>query len=260
MSDIPPYGKAMTMGIIPGNDHQAVLSLREDYWKRLMQVYLASVAFVDDQIGKILDSPEANGLSGDTNIVLTSDHRQNFGEKVNWRKMCLWEKSTRVPLIVRVSGQSEGASCSAAVSLLDTYRTLAGLCDLSVESGIDGMDLSPLIEDPNMNWDHPVLTVWRYGNFAVRSNHWRYIQYRDGTEELYDHRYDPLERLNVIGHDVHREKIERFRTLIPTEYAIPFGQTEWTGDELDELVTEWGRNGEPAWMTNPDPVEDRELI
>ena len=100
MTDIPDYGKAMALGFIPGGDHNAVKELGEDYWKELIQGYLASIAFVDDQVGRVLNALEASGKADNTWIFLTSDHGQNFGEKENWRKMCLWDESTRTPLII----------------------------------------------------------------------------------------------------------------------------------------------------------------
>lgn len=249
MRDIPSYGLAMTMGSILGGDHKAVVALGENYWKKLIQGYLASIAFVDAQVGKILDAIDQTGLANNTIVMLLSDHGQNFGEKANWRKMCLWEESTRVPFIIRPPIQKQaGQRCDSAVNLLDISHTLSKLCDIPVHPANDGRDLSPLLDDPHRRWDHPVLIGWRYRNFAVRSNRWRYIRYRDGQEEVYDHRSDPLERNNLIAKSKNDAGVKRLRMMIPQQVALPIGMTNWSGDELDKHLENWRRNGRPKWF------------
>ncbi len=253
MKDIPLYGKAMTMGIIPGGDHGAVLSLGDTFWKELIQGYLASIAFVDAQVGLVLDAIENNGLSNNTLIILTSDHGQNLGEKSNWRKMSLWEESTRVPFIVSSGSiKSKGEQVNAAVSLLDVYPTLVSYLKLPQQSHLDGHDLTPLLNNPNMSWDKPSLIAWRYKNFAVRSNRYRYIQYRDGTEELYDHVNDPLEQINLAGKIEANNVITKLKQYIPSNVALPHDKDIWQGDVLDKFISDWQKNGQPTWLNPAD--------
>ena len=249
MKDIPLYGKAMSMGIIPGGDHGAVLSLGNTFWKELIQGYLASIAFVDAQVGLVLDAIEKNELSDNTLIILTSDHGQNLGEKSNWRKMSLWEESTRVPFIVSSGAlKNKGEQVNSAVSLLDIYPTLVSYLNLPQQSHLDGQDLTPLFTDTKASWDHPSLISWRYKNFAVRSNRYRYIQYRDGSEELYDHVNDPLEQINLAGKIEVSNVINKLKQYIPRDVALPHDKDTWQGDVLDEFIGNWQKNGQPAWL------------
>lgn len=249
MKDIPLYGKAMAMGIIPGGDHGVVLSLGNTFWKELIQGYLASIAFVDAQVGLVLDAIEKNELSDNTLIVLTSDHGQNLGEKSNWRKMSLWEESTRVPFIVSSGAlKNKGEQVNVAVSLLDIYPTLVSYLNLPPQNHLDGNDLTPLLNNPYMNWDKPALIAWRYKNFAVRSNRYRYIQYRDGTEELYDHVNDPLEQINLAGKIEANNVITKLKQYIPSDVALPHDKDAWQGDVLDEFISDWQKNGQPVWL------------
>ena len=251
MKDIPLYGKAMAMGIIPGGDHGAVLSLGDTFWKELIQGYLASITFVDAQVGLVLDAIENNGLSNNTLIILTSDHGQNLGEKSNWRKMSLWEESTRVPFIVSSGAiKSKGEQVNAAVSLLDIYPTLVSYLNLPQQNHLDGQDLTPLLKDTKASWDHPSLISWRYKNFAVRSNRYRYIQYRDGAEELYDHINDPLEQNNLAGMIEAINVINKLKQYIPSNVALPHDKAIWLGDGLDKFLSDWQKNGEPAWFNS----------
>ena len=78
------------------------------------------------------------------------------------------------------------------------YPTLVELCGLPVKSGLDGTSLVSLLEKPGADWELPAITTFVQNNHAVRSVHWRYIRYSDGSEELCDHRKDPQEWNNLV--------------------------------------------------------------
>ncbi len=78
-------------------------------WKPLVRAYLASTSFVDSQVGRVLDALEASGQAGKTVVVLLSDHGWHLGEKGISGKNTLWDRSTRVPLIVAGPGVQAGA-------------------------------------------------------------------------------------------------------------------------------------------------------
>ena len=97
-------------------------------WKPLVRAYLASVSFVDSQVGRVLDALAASGLEKNTIVVLWSDHGWHLGEKGITGKNSLWERSTRVPLIFAGPGIAAGAKCTRPAELLDLYPTLLELC------------------------------------------------------------------------------------------------------------------------------------
>ena len=108
---------------------------REEALKRFIQAYLASVASVDEQIGRILDVVDNSPLKDNTIIIFTSDHGWGMGEKDYVYKNSLWQESTQVPLIVRAPGiSSENTDCDQPVSLIDLYPTLIDLCNLTGET------------------------------------------------------------------------------------------------------------------------------
>ena len=74
---------------------------RDDALRHFIQAYLASIASVDEQVGRILDVIDGTKLKDNTIIVLTSDHGWGMGEKDYLYKNSLWQESTRIPLIVR---------------------------------------------------------------------------------------------------------------------------------------------------------------
>jgi len=108
-----------------------------------------------------------------------------------------------------------GARCTRPVGLIDVYPTLADLCGLPPRSELEGVSLRPLLENPSAAWDRPALTTYGRNNHTVRSERWRYIRYRDGSEELYDHRNDPLEWTNLAGRTEHAEVKNTLSAWLP---------------------------------------------
>jgi choline-sulfatase len=168
-------------------------------WRSLVRAYLASTSFMDSQIGRVLDALDATGHTRQTVVVLWSDHGWHLGEKGITGKNSLWERSTRVPLVIAGPGVSAGATCARPVELLDLFPTLIELCGLTPRDALDGHSLVPQLKDANAPRPWPAITTHNRGSHSVRSERWRYIRYADGTEELYDHRDDPHEWKNVAN-------------------------------------------------------------
>ena len=135
------------------------------------------------------------------------------------------------------------------MSLLDVYPTLVELCGLPEADRLEGQSLGPLIRNPNKKWDKPVLSTWYYGNHAVRSERYRYIRYRDGGEELYDHRNDPGEFTNLAQNPEYAGVIADHRKSLPQTEVLPAGTSEWKPDKLDRRVEKWLENDSiPSWL------------
>ncbi len=190
-------------------------------WRALVRAYLASVSFMDSQVGRVLDALDATGRAGETIVVLWSDHGWHLGEKGITGKCSLWERSTHVPLIFAGPGIKPGARCTRPVELLDIYPTLVELCRLSFFGTLEGHSLVPQLKNPDAARPWPAITTHNRGNHATRSEQWRYIRYADGTEELYDHTRDPHEWTN-LANDPEYAAIKREHTQwLPTREADP---------------------------------------
>lgn len=247
--DIPIMGKAIAYGYTPKGGWSDVSSKKE-ILPELVQSYLACISFVDDQIGKLTRTLENSPNGKNTIIVLWSDHGQHLGEKRHFRKQALWEEATRVPLYFKVpKNKMNGQRSEQVVSLLDIYPTLTELCNLPQVSQLEGKSLASLIDTPDKKNDRSILTSWYYKNHAVRSNDWRYIHYRDGGEELYNHKTDPGEHINLAGNPEYASVIEAHKKWLPKHDALPAGSTEWKGDKLNERIQEWVTNDSiPLWL------------
>jgi choline-sulfatase len=196
LNDVPAAAKALVNEYI----HQDVV--RMGFWKHAVQAYLASITFADEQLGRVLTALKQSPLADNTLVVLWSDHGWHLGEKMQWRKLTLWEEATHVPLIIAGPGIHPGQQCNAPVSLLDIVPTLGGLCGLNLRAPLPGRNLQPLLATPDAKWDTVAATVWYMDdalNMAVRDRRYRYIRYADGSEELYDHEQDPHEWRNLAA-------------------------------------------------------------
>ncbi|MCD6303621.1 MAG: sulfatase [Planctomycetes bacterium] len=186
--------------------------------KAYVRAYLACVAFVDEQVGKVLDAIDRNGLRDNTIVMLVGDNGYNMGQKDYLFKNSLWEESARVPLVIRAPGVSRaGTVVDQPISLVHVYPTLTDLCGLKGDTcknskgrALDGYSLRPFLDDPaGRGWRGPegALTVIKAQNrspdkplehhYSLRTRRWRYILYNNGSEELYDHDHDPHEWTNL---------------------------------------------------------------
>jgi len=211
---------------IPQGGRDFAIDRRKDFltikkaksWRRAVQAYLASISYADFQLGKVLDALKKSGEEKRTIIVLWSDHGWHLGEKRHWHKSTLWEEATRVPLIIAAPGYQRGVT-SAPVGLIDLYPTLNELCDLPTIDSHDGVSLVPFLKNPGLRSDRVVVTEFRKGNAAVRSERYRYIRYAGGGEELYDHSSDPNEWENLISVADHRTIADRLARHLPETWA-----------------------------------------
>ena len=160
----PNSERTMDMGSRLYKKLVASFDSREQALQKFIQAYLASVASVDELIGRILKVVDETGLSENTIIIVTSDHGWGMGEKDYLYKNSLWQESTRVPLLIRAPGVSQpGAVVEHPVSLIDLYPTLIELCGLTGETmknekghALDGYSLGPLLSNPHTDeWSGP---------------------------------------------------------------------------------------------------------
>jgi arylsulfatase A-like enzyme len=150
-----------------------------------------------------------------------SDHGFHLGEKQRWAKRTLWEETTRVPMIISAPGLAKGERSSRPVGLIDIFPTLTDLCGLPDREDLEGVSLKPLLQNPGAEWDRPALCTFGPNNHTLRSERWRYTVYADGSEELYDHRNDPNEWVNLAGNSKYSKVIASFQKHIPTLNVPP---------------------------------------
>ncbi|WP_299430102.1 sulfatase [uncultured Maribacter sp.] len=188
---------------------------KTDNWKKIVQAYLACVSFVDNELGRVLDALESSKYADNTVIVLWSDHGYRLGEKETFAKHGLWETATKAPLLFAGPSLPKGKKINAPVEMLSIYPTLLELSGLPAYSRNEGKSLVSMMTNEEGINDSYALTTYGMNNHAVRTNQFRYIQYEDGTQELYDHSNDPNEWTNVAGNPEHKATMEELKKLLP---------------------------------------------
>lgn len=227
LQDIPAAGRKMAR---PEGDHADVVKAGE--WKKAVQGYLASLAFTDAMIGRLLQAYQNSPNRDNTIIVFWTDHGWHLGEKEHWRKFALWEDTTHVPLAIVVPGtKNAGEVCEVPCNLLDIYPTLIDLCGLKPNRDLEGQSLAKFLANPDAKEERFSLCTHGENNHSVRSNHYRYIRYADGSQELYDHRTDPNEWNNLAEDPAMLNVIKEHRAALPQINVPEIGTGNGAGEK-----------------------------
>jgi uncharacterized sulfatase len=209
--------------------------LEEEKLRTFKRAYLASVSFVDAQVGKVLDALDRLNLADKTIVVFWGDHGWCLGEHGQWQKRLLFEESARVPFIIATPDRKKGEICPRTVELLDIYPTLAELCGLTAPKTVEGRSLRSLLKNPNASWDHPAVTQVLHAEsgkplmgYSVRTERWRYSEWDGGKAgvELYDHDADPHEYQNLAKDPKYGSQVASLKKFLPTP---PAGDLPATG-------------------------------
>jgi arylsulfatase A-like enzyme len=229
---LPPYLKSDLQDLsIAGRDYALIPTTSGTHatvakygqWKSAVSSYMATVTFVDHLLGGLLHQLERSEHAKNTWIVLWSDHGWHLGEKDHWGKATGWFRATRVPLMIvpphsaRPAGFRPGTKCDQPVNLIDLFPTVVAMAGLDPDVGLEGRSLLPLVSDPNSTWPDYTVTTFGRGNHAITTKRWRFIQYFDGSAELYDRSTDPHEWDNLVDNPRLRQRVIDFRDKIPDE-------------------------------------------
>lgn len=194
--------------------HDANLSGRAlAEWKgqRYLQEYLATIASVDEGVGKILDYLEENGLSENTIIIYTTDQGFYLGEKGWFDKRYMYEQSLAMPLMMRYPKHIKpGSQINALTQNLDFPETFLDYAGADIPTDMQGKSLRPLLENATKGdsfrdavyyhyYDYPAFHMVKK-HYGVRTDRYKLMHFYDDidTWELYDLEEDPKEIHNQI--------------------------------------------------------------
>lgn len=243
---------------------------QETALKTFTQAYLACVTAVDDCVGQVINALDHSRFRDNTIVVLVSDHGWQMGQKDYLFKNSPWEESCRIPFIVRAPGvASPGGVADHPIALIDLYPTLVDLCNLKGDTRkngkgapLAGHSIRPFLQNPiAKTWEGPqgALSMVYAGGYSgmdpdgqhwsLRTSRWRYIVYRNGAEELYDHQDDPREWTNLANSPeyaaIKANLVKQMLDMRGLENMPPFPahgkERAWFAaldDNSDEVVTE----------------------
>ena len=191
--------------------------------KGLLEAYYASISYMDEQVGRVLEALDELGLRENTIVIFSSDHGYLLGHHHKFQKQHLFEESTRVPFILSVPWitKSHGHSSNQITELVDLYPTLAELAGLSPPSNLQGQSLLPLLKNPTTKeWNKDLaFSISRSGGESIRTPEWRFTHWGFGAkgEELYDLKNDPSEFNNLAKDPNYSDRLNQLKTRLKTK-------------------------------------------
>jgi len=214
------------------SDIQAIGPLTPAQARTMVHGYYASTAFVDAQIGVVLEALDSLDLWKNTIVVLWGDHGWHLGDHGLWCKHTNFEQATHNPLILVAPGKPAGKRTDALVQTVDLYPTLCALAGIEPPSGLPGKSLVPILEDASASVQDAVFQVYprRAGGGeilgrAVRTARFRFVEWRawkNGAvvaRELYDYQTDPEETRNLAELPQHAALVTELSKRIAAQGA-----------------------------------------
>ena len=196
----------------------------KDYIRR----YWGYSSYIDDQIGRVLETLRETDQWDNTIIVFTTDH----GDMITGHGMIFksggnaYEELFHVPAIIRVPGMKNKRNVIEPLTAsIDILPTILDACDLGIVAGIDGQSLLPLFKnephDPRKSVFAEVHLQNHAGKVIMNTNsRYKYVYHwlTDDVDELYDLREDPGELKNLFGQERYQDIAFKMRKEI-TQWA-----------------------------------------
>ena len=215
------------------------LDMSEEQEKILLQGYFASISFVDNQVGHLLNKLDELGLRESTVVVFASDHGFLLGEHDLWQKPNLFEDTLRIPLIISSpNAKQKGKVSDSIVELVDIYPTILDLANIAIPSHVASRSFAGLLDAPHMTFRSSALSqshsqamsnkrksavLSRPGvqldgmlGYSIRTERYRYTEWGGGVHggEMYDHKEDPEEFNNIWGDKGYSDEKKQLQALL----------------------------------------------
>jgi choline-sulfatase len=190
------------------------------------RAYYGAIAYIDDQLGRLMQALRSTSLAEDTVVILTSDHGEMLGERGLWYKMSFFDGACRVPLVISNSGRFEPRRVGASVSLVDLMPTLIELAGGNVQSlgiGVDGQSLAPHLRGASGH-DEAIGEYLAEGAIApivmIRRGPFKFIHSPADPDQLFDLSQDPGERDNLADNSESATLVANFRAEVGKRWDL----------------------------------------
>ena len=245
---IPEEWKSKTN---PKEDRQAAIgNFGDEYAKNSRRYYYASVTFVDEQLGHVIDALKKKGMYDNAIIFFVSDHGDMMGDHCMWRKTYAYEGSTHVPFIVKLPKGIK--SCYAkgekimdkVVELRDVLPTAIDIANGKQPEAMDGESLLPIFENRDAEWreyldlEHSAFYFDDSSWCALTDGNMKYVYfYNTGGEQFFDLKKDPYEEKDLVKVKKYKKDLVRFRQAMVEHLSV-------RGED-------WVKNGELQIIKKP---------
>ena len=202
----------------------------DDEVKISRAAYAASISFVDEQLGRVIDELKKTGQYENTFILFVSDHGDMMGDQHMWRKCRAYEPSSNVPLLIRWPETSRfnfkrGQTRNELIELRDIFPTFADACNFTIPKPIDGQSMLNILEEKK-DWrktlclEHSQCYEPDNAWAAITDGRYKYIFFTlTGEEQLFDLEKDPHELANIVKLENSKEIYQNLYTGLVNELA-----------------------------------------
>lgn len=186
------------------------------------RAYMASISYMDAQLGRILESMITSNNMHNTIVILVGDNGMLMGEKHHMGTSSLWEESLHVPLLISVPHQRKSRHrCFNTVDVTSIFPTICDLIDVKPPGYATSESLVPMLRNPYKYRKTVAYSQLCPENISIRTKEYRYIEYKSGALELYDEKKDNYEWYNLAYNSKYKSIIVSFNKLKPSE-NIPY--------------------------------------
>lgn len=218
--------------------------LSADKQKELIHGYYASVAYLDAQIGKVLNEIDRLGIRENTIIVLWGDHGYHLGDHGLWNKHSNLEQATHTLMMMRIPGKKAGIKPIGISEFTDVFPTLCELSGLPIPKYLDGISLVPAIDRPASPLREYAFSQYpRQGatimGYSIRTSNYRYTEWMKDSyrtnipydqkysiaSEMFDYSKDPMETKSLIGDPQYAKQQQEMKKLFLTAMKREYQQS-----------------------------------
>ncbi len=235
----PPPGFGADMSELPRSVRESPGALGVegwgwDRWSVAIAAYLGYTAFVDHCMGVVLDALEQSGRLDDAVVIASTDHGEMLGALNIYQKFVMYDRSARVPFIIRAPGIEPGRRAHLT-SQTDFAPTVLELLGMEPLERAEGESLAPILRDPSTPSRECTFyeyNGWKDGGFKMRavvSERCKYVYSHEDRDQLFDLERDPDELTNLVDDPAHAGLVHEMRTAL----------SAWMCDTGDFLTPTW---------------------
>jgi len=199
-------------------------ALLEWKFQRYMEDYLGVILSVDENIGRILEYLDQEGLTENTIVIYTSDQGFYLGEHGWFDKRFMYEESLSMPLLMRYPKEIKAGQISDDIVLnLDFAPTFLDYADISTSNDMQGKSLRLITKGKQpLDWrksmyyhyyEYPQGWHFVKKHYGIRTARYKLIHFYDDIDawEFYDLQKDPHEINNIYDDPAYTEIIKDTR-------------------------------------------------
>jgi choline-sulfatase len=240
-----------------------------DHIRTARHAYYGMCTYIDDKVGRLLDTLENLQIEEDTVVVFTSDHGEMLGERGMWFKQSFYEWSVRIPLIIKIPGKTSKKRVSELTSLVDLLPSFMDIATHEKRpdpiSDLDGHSLLPLMAGSTENWDNKVISEYTAEGVVapcrmIRRDNMKFIYTHGHPDLMYNLETDPLELENLIGNPEYVDSETNLRTEVLADWDPDSINDACIQSQKERLFIQKTTGGNPNWAFKYRPDDGERFI